>query len=168
MNAGVARACRTTVLIFITTCLFSVVLTAQNTQAANKTEVIESRRSQLLALFDEEWQYELRSNPEMATSIGDSRYNDRLSDHSPAFYQSDVEARRKFLDRFEALNPAGLSAQDALSRELMIRNLRQDIEEARFKPWEMPVNQMNGPHLERLETLGLTPFNTVKDYDDYL
>ena len=71
MNAGVARACRTTVLIFITTCLFSVVLTAQNTQAANKTEVIESRRSQLLALFDEEWQYELRSNPEMATSIGD-------------------------------------------------------------------------------------------------
>ena len=168
MNAGVARACRTTVLIFITTCLFSVVLTAQNTQAANKTEVIESRRSQLLALFDEEWQYELRSNPEMATSIGDSRYNDRLSDHSPAFYQSDVEARRKFLDRFEALNPAGLSAQDALSRELMIRNLRQDIEEARFKPWEMPVNQMNGPHLELLETLGLTPFNTVKDYDDYL
>jgi uncharacterized protein (DUF885 family) len=62
----------------------------------------------------------------------------------------------------------GLSAQDALSRELLIRNLRQDIEEARFKPWEMPVNQMEGPHLGWLEMLSLTPFNTVKDYEDYL
>ena len=82
---------------------FSTVLTAQKTQAAEKTEDIESRRTQLLSLFDEEWQYELRTNPEMATSIGDNRYNDRLNDHSPEFYQSDVEARRKFLDRFEAV-----------------------------------------------------------------
>jgi uncharacterized protein (DUF885 family) len=73
-----------------------------------------------------------------------------------------VEARRKFLDRFEAVNSAGLSAQDALSRELMIRNLRQDIEEARFRPWEMPVNQMEGPHLGWLEMVSLTPLHTVR------
>ena len=108
---------------------------------------IESRRAHLLSLFDEEWQYELRSDPETATSLGDNRYNDRLTDRSPNFYRSDEEARRKFLARFEAIDPAGLSAQDTLSRELMIRNLRQDIEGARFKPWEMPVNQMDGPHL---------------------
>jgi hypothetical protein len=168
MNVGLLRSCCITVLISSAICLFPSSLTAEKTQAAAQAADIESRRTQLLSLFDEEWQYELRCNPEMATSIGDTRYNDRLSDRSPAFYQSDLESRRKFLERFEALNPAGLSAQDALSRELMIRNLRQDIEEARFKPWEMPVNQMNGPHLGLLETLGLTPFNTVKDYDDYL
>ena len=50
----------------------------------------------------------------------------------------------------------------------MIRNLRQDMEAARFKPWEMPVNQMDGPHLVLLELVTLTPFNSVKDYDDYL
>ncbi len=168
MNAGVARTCRIVVLICSAVWLFPGSLTAEKTQAAGQAADIESRRTQLLSMFDEEWKYELRSNPQMATSIGDSRYNDRLSDRSPAFYQSDLESRRKFLDRFEALNPAGLSAQDALSRELMIRNLRQDIEEARFKPWEMPVNQMDGPHLELLETLGLTPFHTVKDYEDYV
>ncbi len=122
----------------------------------------------LLSLFDEEWQYELRSDPESATSLGDNRYNDRLTDRSPKFYRSDEETRRKFLARFEAIDPAGLSAQDTLSRELMIRNLRQDIEGARFKPWEMPVNQMDGPHLSLLELVTLTPFNSVKDYDDYL
>jgi uncharacterized protein (DUF885 family) len=168
MNVGVARICAFVVLIPVAVCWFPAALTAQKMQAIGQAADIESRRTQLLSLFDEGWQYELRTSPEMATSLGDNRYNDRLKDRSPGSYQSDLEARRKFLDRFEALNPAGLSAQDALSRELMVRNLRQDIEEARFKPWEMPVNQMEGPHLGWLEMLGLTPFKTVKDYDDYL
>jgi uncharacterized protein (DUF885 family) len=168
MKVGVARICAIVVLIPVAVCWFPAALTAQKTQATGQAADIESRRTQLLSLFDEEWQYELRSSPEMATSLGDNRYNDRLKDRSPGSYQSDLEARRKFLDRFEALNPAGMSAQDVLSRELMIRNLRQDIEEARFKPWEMPVNQMEGPHLGWLEMLGLTPFKTVRDYDNYL
>ena len=168
MNLSAARVCGIAILISSTICWLPAALSAQKTQVAGQAADIESRRTQLQALFDEEWQYELRTSPEMATSLGDNRYNDRLKDRSPEFYQSDLEARRKFLDRCEALNPAGLSAQDALSRELMIRNLRQDIEEARFKPWEMPVNQMEGPHLGWLEMLGLTPFNSVKDYEDYL
>jgi len=166
MNISVARSCGFALLFAIT--LLPGALAAQKTQAAGKSADIESRRTQLLSLFDEEWQYELRTSPEMATSLGDNRYNDRLKDRSPEFYQSDLEARRKFLSRFEAVNPAGQSAQDTLSRELMIRNLRQDIEEARFKPWEMPVNQMEGPHLGWLEMVSLTPFNSVKDYDNYL
>jgi uncharacterized protein (DUF885 family) len=168
MNIAVTRTCGMAVLIASAVCLFSSALAAQKTQAAGKAADIDSRPTQLLSLFDEEWQSELRTSPEEATSLGDNRYNDRLKDRSPEFYQSDVEARRKFLDRFEAVNPAGLPAQDALSRELMIRNLRQDIEEARFKPWEMPVNQMEGPHLGWLEMVSLTPFHTVKDYDNYL
>ena len=166
MNIEGARICCFAVLIAMV--LVPGALPAQKTQAAEKAADIKSRRTQLLSLFDEEWQYELRSDPETATSLGDNRYNDRLTDRSPKFYRSDEEARRKFLARFEAIDPAGLSAQDTLSRELMIRNLRQDIEGARFKPWEMPVNQMNGPHLSLLELVTLTPFNSVKDYDDYL
>src|SRR5450755_2965083 len=168
MNIGVARIYGLAFLIASTVCSFPGALVAQKTQAEGTVADIESRRTQLLSLFDEEWQYELRTSPETATSLGDNRYNDRLNDRSPDFYASDVQARRKFLGRVEAVNPVGLSAQDALSRELMIRNLRQDIEEARLKPWEMPVNQMEGPHLGWLEMLSLTPFNTVKDYEDYL
>jgi uncharacterized protein (DUF885 family) len=168
MNIAVARIYGLAFLIASTVCSFPGALAAQKTKAEGTVADIESRRTQLLSLFDEEWQYELRTSPETATSLGDNRYNDRLKDRSADFYASDLQARRNFLDRFEAVNPVGLSAQDALSRELMIRNLRQDIEEARFKPWEMPVNQMEGPHLGWLEMLSLTPFNTVRDYDDYL
>lgn len=168
MSIRFSCICGLAVLVAITACPSPNLLTAQKTEADGMVANIEGRRVQLLALFDEEWQYELRTNPEMATGLGDNRYNDRLDDHSPEFYQSEVEARRKFLASFEAIDPSGLSAQDSLSRELMIRDLRQDIEGARFKPWEMPVNQMHGPHLEPIELMNLTPFNSVKDYDDYI
>ena len=132
------------------------------------TAAVESRRQQLLSLFDEQWQYTLRTNPEWATMLGDNRYNDRLSDESPEFFQSELEQERKFLARFEAIDPAGFSRQDTLSRELMIRQLREEIEGAQFKPWEMPVNQMNGMHLELPDMVALIPFNSVTDYDNYL
>jgi uncharacterized protein (DUF885 family) len=129
---------------------------------------VETRLHQLHSLFDEQWEYELRADPEFATALGDKRYNDRLSDHSPAFYQSELQQQREFLSRFEAIDPAGFSQQDALSRSLMIRQLHQEIEGAQFKSWEMPVNQMGGPHLNLPDLVSLTPFNTVADYENYV
>jgi uncharacterized protein (DUF885 family) len=139
---------------------------AHSTTSAQSTAGV--RRQQLLSLFDEEWEYRLRTRPEFATALGDKRYNDRLSDESPSFFQSDVEQKQKFLVRCEAINPGGLSHQDSLSRELLIRDLRLEIEGARFKPWETPVNQMSGPHLHLPDLVTLTPFDTVKDYDNYV
>jgi len=158
----------------ITSLILLCVLTSVSVQssfAQNNTPApasVEVRRQQLLSLFDEQWQYVLRTSPEWATMLGDNRYNDRLSDQSPEFFQSDLEQQRKFLSRFEAIDPAGFSRQDTLSRQLMIRELRQQIEGAQFKEWEMPVNQMNGMHLELPDLVALTPFNTVTDYDNYL
>jgi uncharacterized protein (DUF885 family) len=126
-----------------------------------------STHDQLLSLFQEEWQYELKSHPERATADGDNRYNDRLDDYSPQFFENDVKQRRAFLARVEAISPGGLSPQDTLSRSLMIRRLREEIEGAQFKSWEMPVNQMSGPHLDLPDLVTVTPFNTVKDYDNY-
>ncbi|HSC97896.1 MAG TPA: hypothetical protein VLI21_03260, partial [Casimicrobiaceae bacterium] len=41
-------------------------------------------RSRLHALFDEYWAWTKRESPEFATLLGDDRYNDRLTDLSPA------------------------------------------------------------------------------------
>ena len=129
--------------------------------AANTTTALKS-------LLAEEWEYELRISPEMATSLGDNRFNDRLDDDSPEFHQSELKQNHEFLTRFQAVNPTGLSAQDTLSRQLMIRKLYESIESAQFKPWEMPVTQMSGIHLSLLEMSTFMPFNTVKDYENYL
>ncbi|HET6178310.1 MAG TPA: DUF885 domain-containing protein [Candidatus Sulfotelmatobacter sp.] len=156
--------------IAFTYCVLTLMLPQASPAQSNPSAIpsLESRRQQMLSLFDEEWEYQLRTNPEWATMLGDRRYNDRLSDNSPEFFRSDTEEKRKFLARFEAIDPAGFSSQDALSRELMIRKLREGIEGAEFKSWEMPVNQMGGPHLEMPDLVVLTPFETVSDYENYL
>ncbi len=164
-------------MVILRTCLRSIVILCLlaplpcSSLAQNGTSdlaSVENRRRQLLDLFDEEWEYELRANPERATALGDRRYNDRLGDVSPEFFQSDLTQKRNFLARFEAIDPSGFPRQDALSRKLMIDRLQQDIEGAQFKPWEMPVNQMNGPHLGLPDLIVLTPFDTVADYENYL
>ena len=129
---------------------------------------VETRRKQLQALFDEQWEYDMRTHPEAATRQNDSRYNDRLGDLSPQSLRSDLEERRKFLARYEAIDASGFPAQDALSRTLKIRGLRQSIEGAQFKSWEMPVNQRGGPHLSLVELVSVTPFATVRDYENYV
>jgi uncharacterized protein (DUF885 family) len=143
--------------------------TAQGSaQARPADRVSPDATHQLHSLFDEEWQYELRTSPETATALGDNRYNDRLSDYSAEFYRHDLEESRKFLARFEALPTEGLDRQDRLSRELMIRNLREQIEGAQFKSWEMSVSQNGGPQIELPDLITITPFNSVKDYENYL
>jgi uncharacterized protein (DUF885 family) len=161
---------RPTLSCLILLCVLTTIfLTSACAQSSGSTSAsVESRRQELLSLFDEEWQYELRTNPERATMLGDGRYNDRLNDNSAEFFQADIEQRSKFLTRFRAIDPSGFSRQDTLSYALMIRELRQEIEGAQFKPWETPVNQMGGLHLELPGLVESTPFNSVADYDNYL
>ncbi len=137
---------------------FAAPLLSCSTQS-NKTTAssLENRRRQLLSVFEEEWEYELRTRPEFATMLGDHRYNDRLSDNSPEFFQADLEQKKKFLVRIQAIDPSGFTPQDALSRELMIRELNQEIEGSQFKRWEMPVNQMGGIHENYLARLHQLP-----------
>jgi uncharacterized protein (DUF885 family) len=50
----------------------------------------------------------------------------------------------------------------------MVRDLSIGLEEARFKPWEMPVNQFSGIHIEAPQLVSILSFESVKDYEDYI
>jgi uncharacterized protein (DUF885 family) len=128
---------------------------------------LEERRAALKALFDEIWQDQLRHSPEFASSIGDKRYNDQLSDYSVATYNDQLTRGRDYIFRLAAIDTTGLSDQEILSKDLMVRRLVEDQEEAEYKPWEMPVTQMWGPHIELPAMVPQLSFETVKDYDDY-
>jgi uncharacterized protein (DUF885 family) len=152
---------------------FPLVLTVLPLPATGQTSGtgasdVASRRERLKVLYEEQWQYELRQSPEFATYLGDKRYNDRFSDESAQAHQADLEQARSFLAKFESIDPSGLPTQDALSRDLMIRNLRNEIEGAQFKSWEMPINQFGGPHTGLIELVSSTPFDDVRDYDNYV
>jgi uncharacterized protein (DUF885 family) len=154
-------------LVLSTTALLLVAaLAAAAVHAAAPRSDLESRRSALKALLDEHWQYTLRTNPEFASFLGDKRYNDQLSDLSRAAVERDLARQRDFLARFEAIDTAGFPEQEALDKVLMVRNLRERLEGARFRDWEMPVSQVNGIHLDAPQLVAALTFNDAKDYDD--
>lgn len=145
----------------------SLLLIGLVSMAPAQPSSLAARRAQLRDAIDQEWQYELRDSPEFATAIGDNRYNDKLSDYSAAARQRNIAHERSEIRVFEAIDTAGFSEQEVLDKTLMLRQLRQTVEGARFRDWEMPVDPMNGAHLGLAELPSETAFNTVKDYADY-
>jgi len=144
-----------------TVTVYSLLIASLGAAAATQHE-------RLTALLNDEWQYELRTFPEMATAVGDNRYNDRLSDYSPAAFARELEHDRKALADFQGIETGALNEEDRLNRMLTIRRLQTRIERQRFKSWEMPVDQMNGPHLEYAGIANDMPFHSARDYGNYL
>ena len=137
-------------------------------QAQAAGDSISARSVALNALFKEIWEDRLKTRPEFASSLGDRRYNDQLSDLSPAAINRELARRRVFLTRLLTIDTTGLSDQEKLSSELMQRDLTQEEEAVRFKEWELPVNQFHGIHTDLPSEIVNWPFQTVKDYDDYV
>jgi uncharacterized protein (DUF885 family) len=129
---------------------------------------IASRRQALDRLLDEQWQYTLRESPELATIIGDYRYNDKLSDASLAHVEQERKDAEAFLKRFEAIDTAGFPEQEILNQQLMVRNLKETLESIALKLYLMPVDQFNGIHLGMAQFVALIPFDTAKQYADYV
>ena len=127
-----------------------------------------SSHDKLNALIDQEWQYHLHESPELATAIGDNRFNDRLTDRSAAAYQKRAEHARAFLAELKKFPAAGLDAEDKLNLALMLQRAQVSVDSVPFHSWQMPANQMNGPHLEYASLSKEMPFKTVADYENYI
>jgi uncharacterized protein (DUF885 family) len=120
------------------------------------------------ALFDEQYESDLRNFPERATSFGDYRYNDKLGDRSLAGIIERNKTDEGFLARLQAISTAGFSDQDQLSHDLLIRVLEQRIADFNLKEYEMPINQQYGVHTALADLALAVPFDSVKHYQDYI
>jgi uncharacterized protein (DUF885 family) len=147
--------------------LIFLLVTVISVFAQNPKPVAERLAAQN-ALFDQQYESDLRNSPERATAFGDYRYNDKLSDHSLAAVAERNKTNREFLSRLKAIPTKGFSDQDQLSHDLMARVLEQRIADFDLKEYEMPVNQMNGIHTGLADLPLSVPFDSVKHYEDYI
>src|ERR1700683_657428 len=120
------------------------------------------------ALFEEQYESDLRNFPERATAFGDYRYNDKLNDYSLEAIARRHKIDMEFLSRLRAIPSDGFSDQDQLSHDLLIRVLQQRIDDFDLKEYEMPVNQMNGIHTNLADLPLSVPLDSVKHYEDYV
>lgn len=136
--------------------------------SAPATTPVATRSKALSALLDQIWQDKLRHSPEFASSIGDKRYNDQLTDYSPKEINAALARGRDYIQQLSEIDTTGLLEQERLSADLMLRSLIEAQEGAKFKEWEMPVNQFNGFHTDLAQLPARLQFDSVKDYDDYI
>jgi uncharacterized protein (DUF885 family) len=129
---------------------------------------VASRLAAQNALFEEQYQADLKASPQTATAYGDYRYNDKLDDASMAEVEREHATDEKFLARLNAISTTGFGEQDILSHQLLVRTLEQRNEDYAFKDFEMPVSQMNGPHTDLADLPLSSPFSSVKFYQDYI
>ena len=146
----------------------AILLPATVAAAANQPADLDTRRKALNDLLHEQWEYTMRTNPIYASILGDKRYNDKLDDFSQKAIDDNLEQTRHFLDRFEAIDTTGFPEQEVLNKQLMVRDLAMNLEGARFKPWQMPVSQFGGIHIDAPQLVSILSFESVKDYEDYI
>jgi uncharacterized protein (DUF885 family) len=120
------------------------------------------------ALFDEQYESDLRNFPTRATAYGDYRYNDKLGDYSLPAISERNQTDHDFLSRLAAIATNGFSDQDQLSHDLLVRVLEQRIADFNLKEYEMPVNQFNGVHTGLADLPLSVPLDSVKHYEDYI
>jgi uncharacterized protein (DUF885 family) len=129
---------------------------------------VAARLAEQNALFDEQYESDLKAHPETATAFGDYRYNDQLNDYSLAGVESQHDRDAGFLKRLNGISTAGFPEQDAVSHAVMARSLEQRIADYEFKEYAMPVNQMSGPHVRLADLPLAVPLDTLQQYQDYL
>jgi uncharacterized protein (DUF885 family) len=155
---------RTPILPLFAACLSLAACTSNPIQSTG----VDARVAEQNALLEEYYQANLKAHPEQATAYGDYRYNDRLDDRSLAALGAEHASDQNFLAHLKALSTAGFSEQDAISHELLLRTLQQHIDDYDFKEYEMPVSQMDGPHVHLADLPLSVPFGTLKQYEDYI
>jgi uncharacterized protein (DUF885 family) len=144
-------------VIFLSGCLF-----------AQSPKPVADRLAAQNALFEEQYESDLRNFPERATAYGDYRYNDKLAEYSLDAIVQRHKIDEDFLARLEAIPSTGFSDQDQLSHDLLVRVLQQRIADFDLKEYEMPINQQNGIHTSLADLPLSVPLDSVKHYEDYI
>lgn len=124
--------------------------------------------AQLQSLIDEIWDYRLEESPQMATSVGDHRANDRLD--SVRLEDIDRRARQtaKFLERLEAIDRTALKGQDRVNHAILRRELKEQLAEHRYKSYLTPISNRSGFHISFPELRRGVPLVTTEDYENYI
>jgi uncharacterized protein (DUF885 family) len=120
----------------------------------------------LHALFDTEWDNEMREQPVWASQLGDPRGRDRWDDVSLAAQTRREAHAREVLAKLGTIPRGTLSHQDALSYDLFRHDLERAVAAQPFRLYLFPINQRGGIQTAD-EIADALSFSTVKDFEDW-
>lgn len=142
----------------------SIILLAPFVCGAADTTADSARR-----LYEREWQWQLRQQPEFATAIGEHRFDAHLSDTTLAARAAAVEHAREVLREVRRLDRAALDADDQVSYDLFIALREQVLAANAFTAFDpQPLSSVDGLHVRLPRLVAAMPFTNELDYRNYL
>ena len=124
--------------------------------------------SDLKKLCEEYWQGYLEANPTAATSLGDKRYDDRLSDITPAGITKERKRLESVLAFARAIDEKQLTAEDQLTRTALLTEVEGQIASLSCGFEEWVVDPLNGPQVEYMGLAEYTSIETPADAAKYV
>ncbi len=122
----------------------------------------------LHALFAEDWETRLRENPLFATTVGDTRYSDRLDPVAPADHARRAEQDRAFLARVRAIPRDALAPGERVSYDIFERQKREALEAYGLGLHRIPITNREGFHTYFPQLPDQVPLRSVEDYERYV
>jgi len=151
--------------------LLSIITLVGSCKLSNSNQNFQDN-AELSALLDKYYEERLQLFPLEATTIGDSRYNDKLYiDFTDSYRQKEKEFYLRYQVYISKFERDALNENDKLSYDDFKREMEINLEGLTFHDNEFPLNQFASAHL-LFGQLGsgsvIQPFKTVTDYDNWL
>ena len=122
----------------------------------------------LHSLFHESWTTLMMLSPTWATYLGIHDHDDRLDDMSIAGYRLMESTLLDFKRRAESFAGKKLNGADQTSLVIFRTSIERRLRDLALRNYLMPLGQQLGVHIEFPQLPFSHPFNTVKDYENYL
>lgn len=119
-------------------------------------------------LFVSYKEFQLAQYPEYATYQGDHRFDDRLTDLSPAAEKMRTDSLAGFLRAAESIDATALNDTSRVSLELFKKLMKNAVKGASFETWLMPLGQQGGIHIDFPQIIETQPLQHAPEYDKYL
>jgi uncharacterized protein (DUF885 family) len=124
--------------------------------------------AQLHALFDAQWERDLRDNPLVATYLGDPRFNDRWPDLTRANLDRIAAADRQVLVDLAAIPRDRLPPPEQLNHDLFRQEYENRVAVQRFHPEYYTISPSQGGPQTLNELPEQIDFATVAAYEAWL
>jgi uncharacterized protein (DUF885 family) len=119
-------------------------------------------------LFTDHWDAFLLWEPTSATFFGDHRFDDQLPAATEEHFADWLKQLKKFRARLGRIERAGLEAGDRLNYDYFARMLDSEIGMLELHSYRLPISKTGGFHTSFPDLYQFSPFDTVRDYENYL
>ena len=118
--------------------------------------------------FQLSYDLEILENPGFATSTGDPRGQDRLSDLSEEGISRRQNVERDALALMESINRDALSEENRINYDLLRDRLAENVRGQQFPGHYLQMNQMGGPQQDIASLLAMMPNTRASDLENQL